>query len=164
MKNNKEKTSKTARNILLLVLAFLSLGAIGGGIVLIISPTGELMGMPLSEFKNIPFDSFMIPGIFLLVVLGIIPSMLIIALIKKPDSSLAESLNIFKDMHWTWSLCIYIAFILIAWIHIELIFMQGAVHWLQTFYMAYAVLILTLALLPGVRYLYKKHNNEEISV
>ena len=147
---------KKIRNSFLFVLGFLALGAIGGGIILIISPSGELLGLPLSEFRNIPFNSFLIPGIILFSVLGIIPSLLIIALLKKPESKLAEQINIFKDMHWSWTYSIYIAFTLIGWIHIELIFLQGVVHWLQTFYMFYAILIIIVALLPQMRYLYKK--------
>lgn len=147
---------KKVRNIFLIVLGLLALGALGGGIVLIISPNGELIGLPLSEFKNLPFDSYLIPGIILFSVLGIIPSFLIIALLKRTESKLAEQTNIFKDMHWSWTYSIYIAFTLIGWIHIELIFLQGAVHWLQTFYMFYAILIIILALLPQMRYLYKK--------
>jgi len=144
------------RNFFLFVLGFLALGAIGGGIVLIISPSGDLLGLPLSEFKNIPFNSFLIPGIILFSVLGIIPSLLIVALIKKPESRLAEKFNIFNDMHWSWTYSIYVAFALIGWIHIEVIFLQGAVSWLQTFYMFYAIIIITIALLPRIRYLYKK--------
>ena len=56
---------KKIRNSFLFVLGFLAIGAIGGGIVLIISPFGELLGLPLSEFRNIPFNSFLIPGIIL---------------------------------------------------------------------------------------------------
>lgn len=161
MKRNEENIIKIKRirNIFLIVLGFLALGAIGGGIVLIISPDGELLGLPLSEFKNIPFTSYSIPGIILFSILGVIPSLLIIALLKKPKSKIAEQINIFKDMHWSWTYSIYIAFTLIGWIHIELIFLQGAVHWLQTFYIFYAILIIILALLPQMRYLYKKKKN-----
>jgi len=148
--------SNIIRNILLFVLGFLAVGAIGGGLVLIISPSGELIGIPVSEFKNIPFNSYLIPGIILFTVLGIIPFLLIIALLKKPKSRLAEQLNIFKDMHWSWTFSIYVAFALIGWIHIQLIFLQGGVYWLHTFYMCYAVLLLILALLPPIRNLYRK--------
>lgn len=147
---------KITRNILLIVLGFLALGAIGGGIVLIISPSGELIGLPITEFKNIPFKSFLIPGIILFSVLGILPSMLIIALVKKPEYRFAEQLNIFKDMHWSWSFTIYVAFVLIGWIHIQLIFLQGGVHWLHTFYLFYAIIIISVALLPPIRYFYQK--------
>jgi uncharacterized membrane protein YqjE len=158
MKKNKEDVTKVKRirNIFLIVLGFLAIGAIGGGAVLIISPTGEMIGIPLSEFKNIPFNSFLIPGIILFSVLGLIPLLLIIALLKKPESKLAEKINVFKDMHWSWTYSIYIAFTLIAWIHIELIFLQSSVHWLYTFYMFYAILIIIIALLPQIRNFYKK--------
>ena len=146
------------RNIFLILLGILALGAIGGGTILIISPTGELLGIPLSEFKNIPFNSYTIPGIILFSVLGIIPILLIIALLKKPTSNIAETFNLFKDMHWSWTFSIYIAFVLIGWIHIQLIFLQGAVHWLHTFYMFYAIMIIIIGLMPQIRCLYKKKN------
>ena len=160
MKKNAENdiTIKKTRNIFLIVLGFLALGAIGGGIVLMISPMGELIGLPLSEFKNLPFSSFLIPGIILFSVFGVIPLLLIIALLKKPESKIAEQINIFKDMHWAWTYSIYIAFSLIGWIYIQLIFLQGEVSWLHTFYMFYAILIIIMALLPQMRYLYKKQN------
>ena len=147
---------KRIRNVFLIVLGFLALGAIGGGAVLIISPTGEMMGLPLSSFKNIPFNSFLIPGIILLSVLGVVPLLLIIALLKKPESKLAEQINVFKDMHWSWTYSIYIAFTLIGWIHIQLIFLQSGVYWLHTFYIFYGILIIIIALLPQVRNLYRR--------
>lgn len=158
MKNNNEGDTKvkSVRNIFLIVIGFLAIGAIGGGAVLIISPTGEMMGLPLSEFKNSPFNSFMIPGIILFTVLGLVPLLLIIALLKKPESKLAEKINVFKDMHWSWTYSIYVAFTLIGWIQIQLIFLQSSVYWLHTFYMFYAILIIIIALLPQVRNLYKK--------
>lgn len=149
--------TKIIQNIFLIVLGFLALGAIGGGIVLIISPTGELIGIPLSEFKNIPFNSYLIPGIILFSVLGVMPLLLIGALLRKPESKLAEQINVFKDMHWSWSYSIYIAFTLIGWVHIQLIFLQSSVHWLHTFYMFYAILIIIIALLPQVRNIYNKN-------
>lgn len=147
---------KRVQSIFLIVLGFLALGAIGGGIILIVSSDGALIGLPLSEFKNMPFTSYLIPGIILFSILGVAPLLLIIALLKKPESKIAEQFNIFRDMHWSWTYSIYIAFILIGWIQLQLIFLQGSVHWLQTFYMFYAILIMIIALLPQMRYLYKK--------
>ena len=146
---------KIVKSIFLIILGFLAIGAIGGGIALIISPTGEMIGLPLSEFKNIPFNSFLVPGIILLFVLGVIPSLLIIALLRKPNSKIAERINIFSDMHWSWTFSIYIAFTLIFWIQIQMVFLQS-VHWLHTFYMFYAVAIIMIALLPQIRILYKQ--------
>ena len=148
--------SRTARNIHLILLALLGLSAIGGGGALIISPSGKLLGgLPLSILARSPFEDFLIPGIVLFIVLGLFPSLLVFALLKKSTSRFAERINFFKDMHWAWSFSIYIAFALIIWIQVETIYIQG-VGWLQTFYMLYAIPLLFVALLPQVRSFYKK--------
>ena len=147
--------TKTARNVLLILLALLGLGAIFGGGVLIISPNGKLFGMPLSMLDNSPFNNFLIPGIILFGVLGIIPIGLTFALIKRPEYKFAEIFNFYTDMYWAWTYCIYIAFALIIWIQLEMTFLR-AVHWSHTLYMFLAILILFVALLPQVRNQYKK--------
>lgn len=148
-------SSETMRNILIFLLSFLGLGAVGGGGVLIISPSGEMIGMPLSMLKNSPFNSFLIPGIILFLVLGIVPFLVAFGLLKKPESRLAERLNLFKDMHWAWSYSIYITFALIIWLQTEMFFIQG-VSWLHNFYLLIALIIIFLALMPQVRLLFKK--------
>ncbi len=147
---------KTARNIHLFLLAFLGLSAIGGGGALIISPSGKLLGgLPLSLLQNSPFDNFLIPGIILFVVLGLFPTLLIFALLKKIPSPFAEQFNFFKDLHWAWSFSIYVAFALIIWLQTEMYFLQ-AVGWLHNFYMLFSILLIFVALLPQVRGFYKK--------
>lgn len=144
------------RNILISLLLLLGLGAIAGGGLLIISPSGKLLGgLPLSILDHSPFNDFLIPGIILFLVLGLSPCLLAWALIKKPVNRFAEYFNIFKDMYWGWSYSIYIAFALIIWIQVETIFMQS-VGWLQSFYKLYAIPIIIVALLPQIRTFYKK--------
>jgi len=148
--------TKTARNILIFLLAFLALSTLGGGGALIVSPSGKLLGgLPLSMLEHSPFPNFLVPGIILFLVLGITPAFLIYALLKKPANKFAEYFNFFKDMYWAWSFSIYVAFALIIWIQVETIFVQG-VSWLQTFYMLYAIPVIIVALLPQVRNSYKK--------
>ncbi|MBW8523757.1 hypothetical protein K0U91_00775 [Chryseobacterium chendengshani] len=145
----------TAHSIHISLLLFLGVGAIGGGNMLIISPSGRLLGqLPLSILKNSPFYNFLIPGIILLLVLGIFPIFVVWALIKKPVMPFAEYFNVFKDMHWSWSYSIYCAFALIVWIQVETYFIQG-VGWLQMFYMLYSIPMLIVALLPSIRNKYK---------
>ena len=143
------------RNTLLFLLAFLGIGAIGGGGALIVSPSGQLLRMPLSMLEKSPFSSFLVPGIILFLVFGIAPCILIFSLLRKTGNKFAERLNFFRDMHWSWSYSIYVGFSLIIWIQLQMVFL-GGVHWLHTFYMFYAVAIIFVALLPQVRNLYKK--------
>jgi hypothetical protein len=148
--------TNSQRNILIALLLFLGITAMIGGALLIISPSGKLIGgLPLSILAHSPFSDFLFPGIILFSVLGIAPCLTSIALIKKPKSEFAEKLNLFRDMHWAWSFTIYIAFALIIWIQVETIFVQS-VGWLQTFYLLYAIPIIVFALLPKVRNIYKK--------
>lgn len=148
------KTTRSLK-VLFFLLALLGVGALGGGGVLIISPNGQLMGMPLSLLDQSPFNNFLIPGIVLFISLGLAPILLIYALLKIPANRFAEMLNFYKDMHWAWTYSIYMAFVLIMWIQIEMVFIQ-AVSWLHTFYIIYALLILFVTLLPAVRHFYKK--------
>lgn len=144
------------KNIIFCLLSFLGLSAIGGGGALIISPSGKLLGgLPLSILQNSPFDNFLIPGIILFVVLGLFPCLIVFALVKRPESKIAEQFNFFKDMYWGWTFTIYLAFALIIWIQVETFFVQG-VGWLQNFYMLYAIPLIFTALLPQVRNFYKK--------
>jgi hypothetical protein len=143
------------RNILIGLLVFLGVGAMFGGSVLIISPSGKLIGMPLSMLEKSPFDNFLIPAIILFMVLGLSPILLALALLIKPENKFAEKINCFHDMHWSSTFSIYVAFALIIWIQLEMVFLH-AVQWLHTFYMFYALTLIFTALLPQVRRLYKK--------
>jgi hypothetical protein len=96
--------------MLISLLLFLGLSAMGGGFFLIVSPSGKLLGgLPLSILEHSLFSDFLIPGIILFLILGFFPCLICLALIKKPTNRFAEYFNFFKDMHWAWSFCIYVA-------------------------------------------------------
>jgi hypothetical protein len=148
------KTNNT-RDILLFFLVFLGLGAMVGGLALMISPSGELLGMPASMRAKSYFSSFLVPGVVLFLVLGITPLLLAFALFKKPVSKFAEQFNYCYDMHWAWTYCIYMTIALIIWIQVEMAFFQ-VVHELHIFYVMLALVILLVTLLPQIRRHYKK--------
>ena len=147
--------AKTTRNAFLFLLAFLGIGAIFGGGMLIVSPTGELLNMPLSLLEKSPFNDFLIPGIILFTFLGLVPCLLIYPLVKIPECKFLEKFNLFNDMHWSWTYSIYIAFALIIWLQIQMMFLQS-VHWAHTFYMFFALCIIIVGVLPQTREYYKK--------
>jgi hypothetical protein len=51
----------------------LSIGALGGGLVLMIAPRGEIIPLPLSALAGSPFDTYFVPGLILFAVLGFGP-------------------------------------------------------------------------------------------
>ncbi len=64
--------SRVAKASLLLEI-LLSVGALGGGLVLVIAPRGEIMPPPLSALAGSPFDTYLVPGLILFGVLGLGP-------------------------------------------------------------------------------------------
>lgn len=48
----------------------IGLGAVGGGLALVLEPSGSNLGIPLEVLKSSPFLTFLVPGIVLLIVNG----------------------------------------------------------------------------------------------
>jgi hypothetical protein len=57
----------------LMLEVVLSIGALGGGAVLIAAPRGEIMPLPLSALAGSPFETYLAPGLILFTVLGLGP-------------------------------------------------------------------------------------------
>lgn len=53
------------------ILCFVGIGALFGGMLAITDPYGALFGMSTELLKRGPFTSFLIPGLFLFVVIGL---------------------------------------------------------------------------------------------
>ncbi len=91
----------------LLLLLLLSFGAIYGGITLIIDPSGGLLGLPIYLIDNTPFVNFLIPGVILLVMIGLLP--LFIA-----------ALTVFGVRNYGW-FTIFQGCLLAGWLTVEVI-------------------------------------------
>jgi hypothetical protein len=63
---------RVARAALVLEV-LLSIGALGGGLVLMLAPRGEIIPLPLSALAGSPFDTYFVPGLILFGVLGLGP-------------------------------------------------------------------------------------------
>jgi hypothetical protein len=78
------KTRKPAAAwVLLADLVVLGIGGLYGGITLLIDPSGALMGVPLSLLDGLPLRDFLLPGVFLLLVMGLAPLALCFAVWKR---------------------------------------------------------------------------------
>lgn len=51
----------------------LGLGALGGGLALMLGPRGEILPVPVALLRGSPFDSYFGPGLILFTVLGVGP-------------------------------------------------------------------------------------------
>lgn len=140
---------------LITLLILLGIGALAGGGAMIIDPSGQSIQMPLSLLENSLFKDFLIPGIVLFILFGLIPILLIKPLLKGGFSRFFESINIFTDMQWPWSFVIYISFALIIWIQVQMEIIRD-ITWIHTLYTIWAIFMIGLALMPGVRSRLKK--------
>lgn len=51
----------------------LSIGALGGGLILMLAPRGEILPLPLSALVGSPFDTYFVPGLILFSAVGLGP-------------------------------------------------------------------------------------------
>jgi hypothetical protein len=68
----REPVSRVAKGALALEV-LLSIGALGGGLILMLAPRGEILPLPLSALADSPFDTYFVPGLILFGVLGLGP-------------------------------------------------------------------------------------------
>jgi hypothetical protein len=141
--------------LLLILIFFQALSGLFGGMMLVISPSGSFFQMNAAEMlHNAPFANFLIPGLILLILLGLFPAFVSVSLMIKPSWKRAGMLNIYNKKHWAWTYSLYSAIMLILWIDIE-IMMLGGGHILQTIYALLGVAILIIALVPAVQHYYE---------
>lgn len=69
------------RTLSIIFLGINAIGALAGGFALIIEPNGSKLGIPVSILKNSPFDDFLIPGILLVLLNGVLSTVVLFAVI-----------------------------------------------------------------------------------
>ncbi len=149
----KIKRRPFSSKLLIVLHIILGLGAIFGGVVLIIDPSGGIIQMPVTILEGSIFSSFLIPGIILLTLLGILPLLAAYGLVRNQPLPIANRLNLFADKDWAWTYSLYIGFILIIFIAVEAYIIKGFVA-IHLGYIFGALLIQALTLLPSVQRYY----------
>lgn len=142
-------------HLLIILHFFLGIGALFGGGALILSPNGALLKMPLNLLRSSPFDSFLIPGLILFTVLGLLPLFTAYSLGREKSVKAATKISLYKEVYWGWNFSLYIGFILIIWIAIEMYLIQ-AVALIHVIYLFWGLAIQAVTLLPSV----KKHYSQ----
>ncbi len=116
---------------------------------MVIAPSGSIMQFPENTLAKSPFGSFLIPGLILFILLGVIPAITLYGLIKQPNWPLLERLNLYKEQHWSWMFSIYTSVMLTIWLNIEAMYI--GYDFLQTVYGLLSVSILVFTLIPPVK-------------
>lgn len=129
--NPQSKTLRITKNLLVILLAFLSLSGLFG-ISFLIDPSGELVEMPISLLDKLPIDTFILPGLFLLVVYGIGSSIITLGLIRQ--------------LFWAPVAGLLLGLVLIGWV-IGQIILWGEPVFLQYLYLTVGAAIFVLSLI-----------------
>jgi hypothetical protein len=94
-----------ARWLLMATLAFQGLSGVAGGIGMTFDPSGQSVQIPLEWLEGSPFSSYLLPGLFLLTVLGVGPLVTIFAL--------------WKRRAWAWLASLAVGVLLLVWLGVE---------------------------------------------
>lgn len=138
--------------LLLFLLVFLGLGGLYGGMAMLTDPSGHLLHMDqVYPFLLVP--DYTLPGLFLLLVMGLLPLFLTYALLARPDWIWAERAGRWSGHHWAWTATMALGVILAIWL-----FVQGLLigfRWpIQYITAANGACIILVASLPGVKRYY----------
>lgn len=124
--------------ILLALIFFQGTSGLVGGTALVLDPSGEILQMPLTLLDGSPFDTYLIPGAILLLVLGVFPIIILYGLLRRKA--------------WAWSGAVLVSAALIIWIvaEIAMIGYQSEPP-LQLIYGSVGILLLILTQRPAVQ-------------
>ena len=111
--------------------AFIGLGALVGGFILVKDPSGRALGVPLSLLEGSPFSDFLIPGIFLLAVNGV-------------GSMIGAGFS-FTRRRYAQEIAMVLGAILVAWIVIQVVIIKSF-SWLHILYFILGVVELGIGL------------------
>jgi hypothetical protein len=138
---------------LIFLLLFLAFGGIYGGILMLMDPSGESLQVA-ETLDLLPVSDFILPGLFLLLVMGAFPIFLAYGLVARPDWPWLDSLFRWSKHHWAWTGTMILVAILALW----LIYEGALIGWFPITYgtAVTGILILIVALLPGVRNFYRQ--------
>jgi hypothetical protein len=144
--------------ILVFFLLFLSFGGFYGGITMLLDPSGASLQM--DEVLNLlPVPDYTLPGLFLLLVMGLAPLALIFGLLARPDWPWLQSLFRQTKSYWAWGGTVLLALILLLWLTVQALLI-GFKWPIQYVTAANGLLILLFAFLPSVRKHYQHHKRK----
>ena len=126
---------KALRFLAIFLLLFNGVGAVIGGWILMMDPSGVQMQLPAGYLTNIPFKDYFIPGLILFVANGLLSMVITVAVATK---------------HWLHPQLIALqGIILTGWIVIQVIMVQ------DTYFLHYIMGSIGLALLGlGILFFY----------
>ncbi len=129
--NTQSNSFRVTKTLLVILLVFLSLSGLFG-IMFLIDPSGVLVDVPLSFLDKLPIDTFLLPGLYLLIVYGIGSSVI--------------AYGLFRQYFWAPVAGLLLGVVLIGWVIGQFI-LWGAPAMLQYIYLTTGIAIVLLSLM-----------------
>ncbi len=135
--------------LLVFFLVFLAAGGLYGGVAMLLDPSGGALQMT-EVLPSLPVPDYTLPGLFLLVVMGVTPLLLAYGLLARPAWAWAAPLSRAGHHHWAWSGALVLGLVLGVWLVVQglLIGLRWPIQYVTA---ANGVAIVALALVPEVR-------------
>ena len=108
---------------------FIGLGAVAGGLGLVLDASGGNLGLPLAWLEESPFSDYLLPGLFLLLVNGV--------------GSVAGGILSWRRHRYAGEVAMALGGLLMLWI-VAQVWWIGLSHWFQPVYFAFGVIELSL--------------------
>lgn len=138
--------------VVVALMIILALGALPVGWSMVTDPSGAGMGMSTDWLKP-PFESYFLPGIFLLLGMGAANLFAAALLLLRPQWGWAERLNPFNSQEWPWTLAMAMGVFVMVWIAVQVVSVT-LYSFLQPAVFIAGLLIFTLMWLPTTRRAY----------
>ena len=122
--------------LLIALLVLLSLGGFFGGIAMFVDPSGESIGLPAELLDGLPLSTFLLPGLFLVVVMGIAP--------------LVIAWGLWVRLSWAWIAALLQGILLVLWICFQIL-LWGTPIALQLVYLVWGLVLIGLCFAPAVK-------------
>jgi hypothetical protein len=139
---------------LIVLLVFLGVSGLFGGVAFVAAPDGSILHAPKSWLENIPFSDFLIPGLLLFFIVGVLPLLVAAALQWRPAWPGLQRRAPFKGQYWGWTASGLAGFGIIIFEIVEAAYI-GLGSVLQYLYLFVGVAIVALALSGPVREFYR---------
>ncbi len=136
--------------LLIGLLSFQGLAAVGGGAVMLADTSGGAAGLEPGLLARTPFTTYLWPGLLLSVGLGATALVLAIGLLRTPDWPGVHRLERATGHHWTWVGSIGLGVGLMAWIVVQVLLVEGS--WMQPVMFLVGATLTALPLLPSSRH------------
>lgn len=116
---------------------------------MLLDPSGRALGMD-AVLAQLPVPDYVLPGLFLVGVMGLVPIALAVGLARRVAWPWAARLTRGSGHHWAWTGSLALGLVLAAWLALQGALI-GFVWPIQFVTAAIAVAIVALTLLPSVR-------------